>query len=115
MGEVVRVSNGYKLVEQDAPETTRDEFKPKANVTLKQEKRVVHETLSAVEVIERTAALLGGAKGLYEFAMKSDRNLSAFWTMIFPRLLALEVRMIQENESQRDAERETENHAHARH
>src|SRR5215207_788915 len=94
-----RTANGHKLVEQGAPE----------------EKRSVRETLSPVEVIERTVALLGGANSLYEWTKKDDRNHSAFWVSIFPRLLALEVRMIHENEVQRDAERETENHAHARH
>src|SRR5215203_3550145 len=93
-----RTANGHKLVEQGAPE----------------EKRSVRETLSPVEVIERTVALLGGAKGLYEWTKKDDRNLSAFWTMIFARLVALEMRVC-ENEAQRDAEREAESHAHARH
>jgi hypothetical protein len=45
----------------------------------------------AKEVIAQAAAELGGAKRLVEWAQSSPKREDAFWTMIYPRLVAVTV------------------------
>jgi hypothetical protein len=48
-------------------------------------------TSNAKQIIEEVAVRLGSADGLHRWALASQINMRAFWTVVFPRLLPLQV------------------------
>ena len=48
-------------------------------------------TMAAKEALTYAFEGLGGAQGLVEWAMRDEKNESAFWTTIYPKLLPLQV------------------------
>lgn len=48
-------------------------------------------TMAAKEVIEKAAERLGGATRMVEWAQEAPENEKAFWSIIYPKLLPLQV------------------------
>jgi hypothetical protein len=49
--------------------------------------------LTAREVIAEAAARLGGVDRLVEWALEDPRNEFAFWTRVYPRIIAVDVKV----------------------